>query len=70
MTGQVHSVTPDTLEQALETMQTRKVRRLPVVNSEGELEGILSMNDVVRIATPAKTGPVSYGAIVKTYQAI
>ena len=51
-------------------MQTRKVRRLPVVNSEGELEGILSMNDVVRIATPAKTGPVSYGAIVKTYQAI
>ena len=71
MTGQVHSVTPDdTVERALETMQTRKVRRLPVVNSEGELEGILSMNDVVRIATPAKTGPVSYGAIVKTYQAI
>src|SRR6185369_9373583 len=48
MTGQVYSVNPeDDLDQALETMQEHKIRRLPVVNAEGELEGILSMNDVV-----------------------
>jgi CBS domain-containing protein len=74
MTGQVYSVNPeDNLDQALELMQEHKVRRLPVVNAEGELEGILSMNDVVLHATAsdgAATDTTGYGNVVKTLQAI
>ena len=71
MTGQVYSVnSEDNIDQALQTMQEHKVRRLPVVNAEGELEGILSMNDVVLNAKSSKIGPVAYADVVKTYQAI
>ena len=71
MTGQVYSVAPeDDIEQALQTMQEHKIRRLPVVSPEGELEGILSMNDIVLHAEPSKTGPVAYADVLKTYQAI
>jgi CBS domain-containing protein len=48
MTGQVYSVTPeDDVNEALNEMQEHKIRRLVVTNAEGELEGILSMNDIV-----------------------
>lgn len=74
MTGQVYSVDPDdNVDQALKAMQEHKVRRLPVINAEGELEGILSMNDVVLHAgasDDATTESIDYGDIVKTFQAI
>lgn len=74
MTGQVYSVDPeDNVEQALEAMQEHKVRRLPVINAEGELAGILSMNDVVLhagAADDAATESIDYSDIVKTFQAI
>jgi CBS domain-containing protein len=71
MTGQVYSVDPeDNVDQALEAMQEHKVRRLPVINAEGELEGILSMNDVVLHADDAATESIDYSDIVKTFQAI
>ena len=74
MTGQVYAVKPeDNIDQALQTMQEHKIRRLPVVSSEGELEGILSMNDVVlnaRDSEGAATDSIHYGDVVKTYQAI
>jgi CBS domain-containing protein len=73
MTGHVYSVNrEDNLDQALEVMQEHKVRRLPVVNAEGELEGILSMNDVVLHATASDgaTDTTGYGNVVKTRQAI
>jgi CBS domain-containing protein len=74
MTGKVYSVNPeDQVDHALQAMQEHKVHRLPVVNHEGELEGILSMNDIVLNAKSAD-GAVSespnYGDVVKTYQAI
>src|SRR5215472_3101523 len=37
----------DQVRSALATMGETKVRRLPVVNAEGRLEGILSMDDIV-----------------------
>jgi len=63
MSGQVFSITPeDDVDQALQTMQEHRIRRLPVINQEGELEGILSMNDVVLKAPQSD--------VLKTYQAI
>ena len=74
MTGQVYSVSPeDEIGQALQAMQEHKIRRLPVVNPEGELEGILSMNDIVlnaRTSKGAAAGAIKYDDVVKTYQAI
>lgn len=70
MTGLVYSLNPeDEIDQALKAMQEHKIRRLPVVNAEGELEGILSMNDVV-LNAKAKGDSIAYGDVVKTYQAI
>ena len=40
----------DDIRNALETMEREKVRRLPVVNSDGELQGILSIDDIVFFA--------------------
>ena len=73
MTGQVYSVnSEDDVAQALQAMQEHKIRRLPVVTSEGELEGILSMNDIVLKASEAngETSQIDYGDVVRTYQAI
>lgn len=59
------------IEQALQTMRQHKVRRLPVLNLEGELQGILSMNDIVLKARGNGEEPkIGYADVVKTYQAI
>jgi CBS domain-containing protein len=48
MTNKVHSCqAEDDVHTALEIMAKGKVRRLPVLNSQGVLQGILSMDDVV-----------------------
>jgi CBS domain-containing protein len=74
MTGQVYSVSSeDEVAQALQAMQEHKIRRLPVVNPEGELEGIVSMNDIVLNAKKSKStasDAINYEDVVKTYQAI
>jgi CBS domain-containing protein len=47
-TGTVHScLAGDDVRAALETMKKQQVRRLPVVDENGHLRGILSMNDIV-----------------------
>ena len=72
MTGLVYSVNAeDDVGQALEAMREHKIRRLPVVNAEGELEGVLSLNDVVRNAKTSNGATnIGYRDVVKTYQAI
>jgi len=72
MSGQVYSVTPeDNIDQALQAMQEHRIRRLPVVNVAGELEGMLSMNDVVlKAADDAAEDGIAFTEVVKTYQAI
>jgi CBS domain-containing protein len=74
MTGTIYGATPDEdIGEALKSMREHKVRRLPVLNLEGELEGILSMNDIVLKASESngkKKPQVAYADVVKTYQAI
>ncbi|MDQ3805009.1 MAG: CBS domain-containing protein, partial [Acidobacteriota bacterium] len=49
MAGVVVSCTPeDDVQEALEVMRRRQLRRLPVVDSQGRLAGILSVADVLR----------------------
>jgi CBS domain-containing protein len=73
MAGTVYAAeAEEDVEHALQTMREHKIRRLPVLNSEGELEGILSMNDIVLKAKNrnGKKPPIGYLDVVKTYQAI
>jgi CBS domain-containing protein len=70
LAGPLYTVSPnDELEVVLETMRVHKVRRLPVVNAEGELEGLVSMNDVTLCAGD-QDSKVSLGDVVNTYKAI
>ena len=59
----------DDIREALNTMAQAKVRRLPVVNAEGNLKGILSMDDVVlhsEAGIAGKASDLSFDAIVGT----
>jgi CBS domain-containing protein len=46
------------LDEALRLMAQHQVRRLPVVEEDGKLVGILAQADVARHAEPARTGKV------------
>jgi CBS domain-containing protein len=46
------------LDEALRLMAQHQVRRLPVVEEDGRLVGILAQADVARYADPARTGEV------------
>ena len=74
ISGAVYSVSPEEdVHRALAIMQEHRVRRLPVVSSEGELEGMLSMNDVVLKAEEVRNTEapeLTYADVVNTYKAI
>ena len=63
----------DDLSNALHTMRSGRVRRLPVVDSDWNLRGVLSLDDVVLAARSeedkAYTGP-KYEDVARTLQAI
>ena len=70
MTGEVFSVTPeDDIDQALQVMRDHRVHRLLVISAEGELQGILSLNDVV-LNAKAEGDAIPDGDVVRTFQAI
>lgn len=70
ITGEVYACQPGAdVRDALKTMQEHRVRRLPIVNEEGQLKGILSMNDVALEAKDGKAG-INYADVVKTMKAI
>jgi CBS-domain-containing membrane protein len=57
MTRQVRSVKEDTpVSDVLELMSGAKVRRIPVVNEQNELVGIVSMKDIATEGNGGKVG--------------
>ena len=63
----------DLLLRAEQTMSDAQVRRLPVVNDEGTLVGILSLNDIVLARTRGLLGKVKerlLGDVTRTLAAI
>jgi len=51
MSKQVHACTPeDALSVAEELMRAKQIHRLPVVDADGHLVGIISLNDIAREA--------------------
>jgi CBS domain-containing protein len=74
ISGKVYSCQPnDDVHTALKTMRHEKVRRLPVVNDSGMLQGILCVNDIVLRAEEAegKREPeLSYEDAMSTFKAI
>lgn len=58
---------------ALKTMRDRQVRRLPVVDTNGHVQGVLSLNDITRAASAhVLEGPsaVTYGDVVDALKVI
>lgn len=70
--GRVFScATEDEIHLALATMARNKVRRLVVLDEQERLEGILSMDDIVRHAAqqaPGRAADLSYADVVSTLQ--
>src|SRR5215472_7354603 len=73
-TGQVQSCAPEmSVRDALMIFEKARVRRLPVVDEDKKLQGILSMNDIVlhtEEGRDKKTTGVSYADVVNTFKAI
>lgn len=72
--AEVHSCKlHDEVRDALKTMRTAKVRRLPVLDAQGALQGMLSLNDVALAAKPdriAKPTDVTYEDLAIAMKAI
>jgi CBS domain-containing protein len=71
MSGRVYTCSPDdSIQEVLEIMRTRKVRRLPVVDELGHLKGILSIDDLALHAAPTQEAGVPADDVVATLQGI
>ena len=76
MSTAAYTVAPDAeIEQALEVMGDHRVRRLPVVDENGSLQGVLSLNDLVLFTDEPRVGDggndcVPSGKLVRTLRAI
>ncbi len=63
----------DDIQTALKTLRTQKVRRLPVLNKEGKLEGMLCLNDLILHAekrSGQKIPALSYEDVIETLKVI
>jgi CBS domain-containing protein len=69
MSTAVHACVPDdNVEAVLAAMKAHQVRRVPVVDDAGHLQGVVSLNDLVR-AVGKKGGPTA-ATVVATLAAI
>ena len=59
MTRDVQSVAADApIDRALEVMESRQVRRIPVIDGGGKLVGIIAQADIARMGDDHATGEV------------
>ncbi|OFW17547.1 MAG: hypothetical protein A3H27_01045 [Acidobacteria bacterium RIFCSPLOWO2_02_FULL_59_13] len=74
VSGHLFACAPnDEIHKALETMKAQKLRRLPVLDKAGKLQGILSLNDLALHAEKQvgkKVPDLSYEDVVETLKAI
>ena len=74
MSGKLYSCAPeDAVQTALETMRAGHVRRLPVIARNGELVGVISIDDVIVHAAQPGLGvasSLSTAEVVKALQRI
>jgi len=74
MSGKLCAAFPDEdIHTALKLMRREKVHRLPVINTEGKLQGILSLNDVALKAMhpdAKRTPELNYEDVVSTLKAL
>jgi CBS-domain-containing membrane protein len=74
MSKHLYACSPgDDIHAALKTMRKDKVRRLPVINDDGRLVGVLSLNDIALHAEKIegrKSPDLSYDDVVNTLKAI
>jgi CBS domain-containing protein len=59
----------DNVSAVMTKMRRAKVRRMPVVSAEGELEGIVALNDLILAANRNRSG-ISYEDVVSTMKAV
>lgn len=60
----------DDVRTVLQSMRNHRVRRLPVLDGDGRLAGIVSMNDLVKYAACRAGAAVPGGAFLETMRAI
>jgi CBS domain-containing protein len=69
MTREIYTCSPDeTLRAALKRMSEARVRRLPVVTPDGDLQGLLSIDDI--ILWGVKSGGVTQSEVVEALRSI
>jgi CBS domain-containing protein len=72
MSKNVYSCAPDDdIRVALTAMREGRVRRLPVITKEGDLVGVISMDDVLlRAEGSVRAGAISSEEVVSAFRAI
>ena len=74
VSGKAHTCKmSDDVHTAMDLMKRERIRRLPVVDEEGVLQGMVAMNDFILLAGEAKRGKapaISYEDVVRTMKAI
>lgn len=71
MSHDVHTaLEEDAIGSALKALRHHRVRRLPVVDGEGRLKGLLSMNDLFLAARPEPGAIPSYEDVVHVMKGI
>ena len=69
MTRRVHTCRPeDDVHAALDTMAMFRLRRLPVTNEAGDIEGMISIDDIILWAIPKSA--VSQHALIAALRSI
>jgi CBS-domain-containing membrane protein len=60
----------DDIQDALKTLRERHIHRLPVLDDNDKLVGIVTMNDVIQRAEEPDTADLSYKDVVETLKAV